>query len=184
MSETIILIGAPGSGKTCCGEALARLLKWSFVDTDNLIERRSGLSVPEIFSIHGESRFRQLERQELESLARDAAGGRLDRAVIGTGGGLPVAPGNMELLCRIGSVVHLRATIPELVSRLSPVGGRPLLGQTGGNKPGDEQLTQRLQNLLSDRAACYGRAPYEIDTTGFKPEEIASAIVKLLNIPA
>ena len=142
------------------------------------------MSVPEIFSACGEARFRQLERQMLEKLAADRASGRLAGLVIGTGGGLPVAPGNFELLSEIGPVVCLQASLQELVSRLRCDSGRPLLsGQSGAQAAGkEEQLTARLQALLSERKRHYGRAAYQVETTGLDAEQVAERIVKVLGM--
>ncbi len=128
MIKTVILIGAPGCGKTSCGQALADKLGWSFIDTDQLIEKASGLSIADIFASAGESYFRQLERELLENLSQQSATGRLKNHVIGCGGGLPVAASNFELLSRLGEIVCLTAPLSKLVERLSRQGGRPLLG--------------------------------------------------------
>ena len=180
--KTVILIGPPGSGKTSAGNALARLLDWSFIDTDRLIEKRCGASIEQIFQGSGEPAFRQLERIELEQLVEQAREGRLDRFVIGTGGGLPIAPGNYELLSRIGEVVCLRAPLEVLVERLSASTTRPLLASTGHESERQQQLTARLERLLDERDRHYKRAPLTIDTDEQAPEAVAATIVKLLNI--
>ncbi|NLA39320.1 MAG: shikimate kinase, partial [Methanomicrobiales archaeon] len=83
----IVLIGFRGTGKTSVGRILSERLQVPFHDTDDLIERRAGMPIPDIFRLHGEVRFRALEREVIESL-RDA------RGVISTGGGAVCDPAN------------------------------------------------------------------------------------------
>ena len=79
----LVLTGFMGAGKTTIGRLLAARLNWDFLDLDAYIESRAGLSVPSIFSTHGERRFRQLESAALAS-----ALGR-NRLVLALGGGAP-----------------------------------------------------------------------------------------------
>ena len=58
----IVLCGFMGSGKTVVGKELAKIMGRRFVDTDQLVEARSGVSIPAIFQVHGEDYFRELER--------------------------------------------------------------------------------------------------------------------------
>ena len=74
----IYLVGFMGAGKSTVGRALARRLRWSFVDLDREIERRAGAPVPELIAERGEEAFRSLEHQALERSARRT------RAVIAT----------------------------------------------------------------------------------------------------
>jgi shikimate kinase len=183
-AKNIVLIGPPGAGKTSCGQALARQLGWTFSDTDRLIEKKMNQSVAEIFARYGESYFRQLERDMLEELCSRLAAGSMDRYVIGTGGGLPVAPGNFELLSQIGLVVCLAAPVSELARRLAGTGDRPLLssGQAGSREDKTAALKKRLDQLLAERSQVYKRASYTVETGGFEAEEVAEQIVKLLGL--
>jgi shikimate kinase len=185
--KTIILIGPPGSGKSSCGKVLAKRLDWSFIDTDRLIEDRVGMTVPEIFERQGERFFRSLEREFLNGLVAGTLGLKLADLVIGTGGGLPIAPGNFELLGKLGVVICLHASVKELVTRLSADTGRPLLAVPGSEPmAGDraQALTVRLEMILQERWQYYQKAQYQFDTTGLTTEEVAAGIVKLLNISA
>ena len=77
----ILLCGFMGCGKTSVGQALSFRLRWEFLDTDAMIEKREGKSIPQIFSQQGEQAFRQMEQQVARGL------GRRKNAVISTGGG-------------------------------------------------------------------------------------------------
>lgn len=186
MIKTIILIGPPGSGKSSCGKLLANCLNWRFFDTDKLIEAQIGTTIAEIFESQGEQHFRRLERDFLDGLVSGQTAINLEDTVIGTGGGLPVAPGNFELLCNLGEVICLHASVKELVTRLSNDLGRPLLAVGPNTEAGDHAraLTERLELLLQNRWQYYRKARHQVDTTGLTAEEVAGEIVKLLNISA
>src|SRR5689334_10550234 len=97
----VVLIGLRGSGKSTVGSILAARLKWAFCDTDVLIQRRSGLTVHEIFEQRGEQAFRELE----SSVVRECASG--SEKVIATGGGAVLDPLNVAAMRQNGFVVHL-----------------------------------------------------------------------------
>ena len=80
-AHQILLCGFMGCGKTSVGQALSFRLRWEFLDTDAMIEKREGKSIPQIFSQQGEQAFRQMEQQVARGL------GRRKNAVISTGGG-------------------------------------------------------------------------------------------------
>ena len=103
----VILIGFRGSGKTTVGRALAERLKREFIDCDEYIERRTQLTVAEIFSRHGESHFRTLESEALAELSA------LDGKVIATGGGAVLKYQNMQVFKRNGCRIFFLEVGPE-----------------------------------------------------------------------
>ncbi|MCI8909857.1 MAG: shikimate kinase [Oscillibacter sp.] len=115
----LVLVGMPGSGKTTVGRELAELSGKPFVDLDEEIVRRAGVSIPEIFASQGESAFRALEH---EVLAEVCAG---HGQVIATGGGAVLWSENRAAMRRTGWVCYLRRRLEDL-----PTEGRPL-SQTG-----------------------------------------------------
>ncbi len=80
-AQSILLCGFMGCGKTSVGQALSFRLKWDFLDTDTMIEKREGISIPEIFERFGEQEFRRMEMEVASQL------GRRKNTVISTGGG-------------------------------------------------------------------------------------------------
>src|SRR5581483_1784207 len=90
--RNLVLIGMSGTGKSRVGRLVAERLRWRFLDTDLEIERRAGRSVQEIFAADGEERFRTLEREVIAKIAQRSG------AVISTGGGAVLDPGNREVL--------------------------------------------------------------------------------------
>lgn len=110
-----------GAGKSTVGRMLSSRLDFSFVDTDHLIEERSGADIPWIFDVEGEDGFRTRETSTLDSLLG------VNRHVIATGGGIVVRPENHQRLRALGRVVYLTASIEQLVARTSKDRKRPLL---------------------------------------------------------
>ena len=80
--QQILLCGFMGCGKTSVGQALAFRLRWDFLDTDALIEKRTGMSIPEIFAKQGEQSFRQMEQQAAAMLGKRRHTRRLHRGRI------------------------------------------------------------------------------------------------------
>lgn len=114
-TQNVILIGMPGSGKSSCGRALARLLGRPFVDVDDAIAAESGRSAAEIIRSEGEGAFRAIETR--------VTGGYAARSglVIACGGGVVTRPENYDLLHQNGTIVLLDRPLEELSSRGRPV---------------------------------------------------------------
>jgi shikimate dehydrogenase len=113
--SNVVLIGMPGSGKSTLGKALAQELGKKFVDTDEEIATRAGMSIPEIFARHGEGHFRQLESEVISDLGKETG------YVIATGGGCVLRDENYLPLRQNGIVLYITRPIKEL-----PADGRPL----------------------------------------------------------
>lgn len=123
-SGNLILVGMMGSGKTTMGRTLAKHLGKTFVDSDEEIQKRTGVTIPHIFDIEGEAGFRQRET----AVIGDLAGG--ENIVLATGGGAVLAEQNRTMLQRNGIVVYLKANVHDLWQRTRHDRNRPLL-QTG-----------------------------------------------------
>ena len=113
--QNIVLIGMPGSGKSTVAKKLGELMDRPVVDIDREIERRSGMSIPEIFARHGEGYFRKLESDILREM------GKLSGRILSTGGGCVTIEANYLPLHQNGVIVWLQRAIREL-----PGDGRPL----------------------------------------------------------
>ena len=161
----IIITGFMGSGKTTIGRKLAKLIEYSFVDTDSEIENDQGCSVSEIFKYGGEECFREMETRLLEKLKN------IDNSVIATGGGIVLREENRKMLKGIGKRVYLRVPEEELARRLKNDRNRPLLM----NNP---EIV--VQGMLIERGLLYEQAECIIDTTQRSPHKIATEIAKKL----
>jgi len=122
MSKSIILIGPPGSGKSTIGKALARKLQKTFIDTDDVIELRTGTSISQIFVDQGEPWFRDLEQTVLrEELSK------LD-GVLSLGGGAPLSQDAQNLLQSVdAAIIFLSVSLATAAPRVGFNRDRPLL---------------------------------------------------------
>ena len=160
-----VLVGAPGSGKTTVGQALAAALGVEFRDTDLDIEQLAGKPIPEIFIDEGEAHFRTLERAAVAAALASCGG------VLALGGGAILAEENRAAL--IGhTVVHLSVELPDAVKRVGLGAGRPLLAI-------NPRAT--LKHLMEQRRPLYAEvATATVVTDGRTPEELATEIAALL----
>ena len=117
--KRIVLVGFRGTGKTEIGKRLALHKNVPFIDTDVLIEQRTGRSIPDIFHDDGEKRFRDIEREVIASLP-------LSDVVISTGGGVVADPVNMEHLLVGSTCVLLTANLETIEQRLTKKPRPPL----------------------------------------------------------
>lgn len=164
----IFITGFMGSGKTSVGKRLARVLRWSFADSDALIERRAGQDVHQIFASKGEKHFRGLERRAIRHLVRRS------RCVVALGGGTLLDPGSRALVRKSGTLVALSCAEPELWRRVWPVlRSRPLLDGPGGRA--------RMRRLLAARRAGYSEADLIVSTTRRGPAAAAKLIARRLS---
>lgn len=120
-SGNLILVGMMGSGKTTMGRTLARHLGKAFVDSDEEIQRRTGVTIPHIFDVEGEAGFRQRETAAIRDLV-----GR-DNMVLATGGGVVLVEQNRAMLQQNGIVIYLKASVHDLWQRTRHDRSRPLL---------------------------------------------------------
>jgi len=120
-SGNLILVGMMGSGKTTMGRALAKHLGKAFVDSDEEIQQRTGVTIPHIFDIEGETGFRQRETAAIRDLVER------DNMVLATGGGAVLAEQSRELMRQNGIVIYLKANVHDLWQRTRHDRNRPLL---------------------------------------------------------
>ncbi len=163
----IILTGFMATGKTTVGKLLAAQLGYDFVDTDELIEARSGQTIAEIFSEKGETAFREMEA----AIARELAD--KDGLVISTGGRLMLDASNAEVLSRQGRVFCLVATPEEIMARVANDTGvrRPLLEVP--------DPIERIVEIMQQREEGYGRFP-QLATSDKMPEEVIKDLAGII----
>jgi shikimate kinase len=150
--SNVFLVGLMGAGKTSVGRALARYLGKAFFDTDQEIERLTGVRISVIFDIEGEAGFRVRESKVLEDLTQRS------NIVLSTGGGIVLSEHNRRLLTERGNVVYLRAAVADLAMRTRSDKNRPLL------RNGDPLAV--LQALCEQRDPLYREVADLIVDTG------------------
>ena len=118
----IVLIGAPGSGKSTVGIALAAHLQWPFVDTDALIELKESKKITDLFVDNGEEYFRRVEFETLKEVLEETS------AVISLGGGAPISqPAQDALVASDSTIVFLDVALATAAPRVGFNRDRPLL---------------------------------------------------------
>ncbi len=168
-SGNIVLVGMMGAGKTTVGRMLAKQLGKTFVDSDEEIQKRTGVKISHIFDVEGEDGFRQRESAVLQDLAR------LDNIVLATGGGAVLRPDNREVLRQNGLVIYLKSGVHDLWQRTRHDHNRPLL-QTANPRA-------KLQELFDQRDPIYAAVADHVIHTGRQSVQvlIARLIKKIRN---
>ena len=169
IKNNIFLVGLMGSGKTTIGKLIAKKLRYKFIDTDLLMEEKTGVKVPLIFEYEGEEGFRKRETKILSEVLR------LDNIVLATGGGIVLSDSNRQQLKERGNVIYLNAEINELAKRLSDDKTRPLLQNT--------DIKEKLKELMGHRSFLYESiADSIIQTKNKRALEIANEIITNLGL--
>lgn len=164
--RVIALLGLRGAGKTTIGKRLARKLRVPFVELDHRIEARAGLTLAEIFSLHGEEYYRRLEHDTLVELL---TGGQ--SMVLAVGGGLVTSPDAYALLRDRATTVWLRAKTEDYWSRVVRQGDRRPMSQ-------HPHAQEALRRLVDTRDPLYAKANLTVDTSGLSPAAIVGRIEK------
>ena len=167
---SVFLVGPMGSGKTAVGRALARLLGFSFVDSDAEIEARTGVDIPFIFEKEGEEGFRLRERDVIGELTQRRG------IVLATGGGAILLAENRACLASRGVAVYLEASIRQQVERTRHARNRPLLD--------DVDPRVRLAELMQLREPLYREVVRLVVATDGRrvqavADEIAAGLARL-----
>lgn len=169
---SIVLIGYRGCGKTSVGRKLADRLWQPFVDTDDLVVKKAGKSITDIFEQDGEPKFRQFEADIIKEAAK------LEEHVIALGGGGATRPENVKALRDAGhKLIYLRCEPAELFRRIQmdPNTGvtRPALTKQGGG-------IEEIQAVMAEREPAYRAAAHaELDVTHLSVDEALVYVTRL-----
>lgn len=161
-----VLVGLMGAGKSSIGRHLARFLHVPLIDLDDYIVEKAGCSIPEIFEKYGETWFRQMEGEALKEVIGQ-------RAVIATGGGVVMAPENLDVLKQHPPVIWLKASPEFLAARIDGDSNRPLIAE------GD--TLNRLRDLAAIRYPLYEAcADLVIPREYMRKKEVMRVILRFL----
>lgn len=164
IKPNIYLVGFMGVGKSTVGIRLARELNYSFFDSDDVIEKRIGKTISEIFADEGEAAFRQYEREFIDS------GHPSEGCVVSCGGGLVVQEGMTEQLKSKGVVICLSASVESIIRRTQRNKNRPLLDV--------DDPEARVRKLFAEREPIYMNAGICISTEGRSGSEIVRHLLR------
>lgn len=168
-TPVVALLGLRGAGKTTVGRKLARRARVPFVELDRRVEEAAGLTLAEIFALHGESYFRRLEREALERILDE---GR--PLILATGGGLVTSPESFALLRRRSLTVWLRALPEDHWNRVVQQGDRRPIAD-------HPQAMAELRRLLALREPLYAQAAGVVDTSRLDVDGAVHALTELIS---
>lgn len=159
---SLALCGFMASGKTTLGKRLAAALQFDYADTDELLLRRTGMTLPEMFAIGGEAYFRDLEHETV----REAA--LLPHTVISTGGGVLTFERNARLLAQHTQIIHVRRSFEACYAAISRRKNRPIAGQ---------KSREELLALYNARLPAYERfASFTLDNDASPDKAVARVL--------
>jgi shikimate kinase len=164
---SLFLTGPMGAGKSTIGRQLAKQLGLPFHDSDHEIESRTGVDIPLIFELEGETGFRKRETAVIDELTR------LPDIILATGGGAVLDPANREHLKTRGRVIYLHASVNQQLKRTQKDRNRPLL-QTKNPRA-------ILEELMTTRDPLYREiATLVIETDGMRVRDVVRKIMQQL----
>ncbi len=159
-----------GVGKSTIGKVLAAELKRPFLDTDQIIEDRTGADISWIFDVEGEEGFREREHALLEELLTQNP----QPSVIATGGGIVMRDDNCELIKRCELVVYLQANIEQIIARTARDKKRPLLQV--------DDREQQIRKLMAERSPLYEQvATIAVAADKRGPKQVAEEITAIID---
>lgn len=168
LKDNIFLVGPMAAGKSSIGRLLAKTLNKKFYDSDEEVEKRTGVNVRWIFDLEGEEGFRKREAIVIAELIR------YSNIVLATGGGTIVTPENRGLLVEHGIVIHLKVSVETQLRRLELDEKRPLL-----DVPNRKEM---LLKLVEEREILYQEiAQFSIETDKASVGAVVKGIVKMLS---
>lgn len=169
----IILLGYMTSGKSLIGEKLGQILKKSFQDFDDYIEKMEGMSISEIFETRGEIYFRKIEGKHLFSFLQQKD------MVLSLGGGTPCYGNNMELINKQPNTksIYLNVSVAELSKRLFlNKASRPLVAHLKT----EEEITEFVGKHIFERLNFYNQADMNINANKSPEDIVEDILLKLI----
>jgi shikimate kinase len=175
-TKIVFLAGFMGAGKSTIGPILANTLGWNFFDLDKVIEAKTGEKIVDIFSEKGEEAFRLLERDTLLEIAKG------ENIIIALGGGTITDQKNINFMKKKGKIIFLEASSESFYHRLKYKTDRPVLKGKDEEMLSQDELKQRITEILNYRKKFYDQADISMHTDknsiGKTVDEITKIILK------
>jgi shikimate kinase len=162
----LVLVGMMGAGKTTVGRRLANRLGRRFLDSDEEVEKAAGMSIEDIFKLHGEDDFRAGEVKVIARLLKEQA------IVLGTGGGAFINPDTRALVKTSAVSVWIKADFDVLFARVSRRSNRPLLKTLNPR--------ETLQRLIEARYPIYAEADITVVSRDVPQDQVATEVIEAL----
>ena len=169
----IVLLGYMASGKSSIGKRLSKKLSMKFLDLDDYIIEKEGMSISKIFELKGEVYFRNIESKYLKEI--------LDKEedfILALGGGTPCYANNMDTINNADTIsIYLQGSTPTMIERLiRKKAKRPLIASLG-----DDKIPEFVAKHLFERRPYYEKAKTIVKIDGKAKKEVAKELVSLLN---
>lgn len=165
LDSSIVLTGFMGTGKTSVARRLCDLTGAEFIDTDDIIEKETGMEIKDIFALHGEEYFRDLESEVIKRFKNKKG------AVISLGGGAVIRRENIDLLRENNVVFCLSADIDRVFENIGTnTSSRPLLAG---------KSREEAKKLLDERRDAYANCDFCISVTDMQKNETADRILEI-----
>ncbi|CAN5611235.1 helix-turn-helix transcriptional regulator [soil metagenome] len=163
--KPIALLGVRGAGKSTIGTALAKKLDRRFVELDREIEAATGLSLGDVFTLHGEAYYRRVEREVLTRILAE-----LTPTVLATGGSIVNDPTTFALLRSRAQTIFLHAKPEDHWNRVVAQGDQRPMAE-------NPHAFEELRGLIAARAKLYARADRTVETSGRTIKQVIAEIV-------
>lgn len=177
LPKRIYLTGFMAAGKSTIGQILANTLGYEFIDLDHLIVEKEHQPVAEIFKQKGETYFRDTESYWLKELSKS------ENIIISLGGGTVCFNNNISLIKDRGFLVYLRVSQRSIFQRVKAKKERPLFLDASGNLLPDDEIKQKIDDLLNKRNPFYEQADLIFDTfdyeVGYVVEGLKRKLIKI-----
>ena len=163
----IVLTGFMASGKTAISKAISEISELKFLDTDDMIVERTGMTIEEIFENMGESGFREIEHNIIKEISE------LDGYVISTGGGVPLNIANIRELRKNGIIVNLSSDFEVIKERIL------LSGQKDKRPLIKDSKMDEIEQRFNDRIKYYRECDFQIRVNNEKtPQYYANELLE------
>ncbi len=173
-TKIVFLAGFMGAGKSTIGPILANTLGWSFFDLDRVIEAKLRKKIADIFSENGETAFRILERETLQDLAGN------ENVIIALGGGTIADQKNIDFMKKKGKIIFLEASPESFYHRLKYKTDRPILKGKEEELLSQDELKQRITEILNYRKRFYDQADVSMYTDKYSIGKTVDEISKII----